>query len=189
MTLLKKLNLGCGKEVFEGPEWTNVDLTPREGVVVADLEKAWPFPDDHFDELFCAHVLEHMKDPLHFMQEAWRVAKPGALMTVMVPYGSSDNAWEDPTHTRPYFIGSFYFFSQPAYHSADYGYRGDWDAELITVDLPDRLFPDKDPAAVEKILRHQRNVVDQMTAELRAVKPIRSPDAAGKHVKVALNFV
>ncbi len=186
---MKKLNVGCGRNVFEGAEWTNVDIAPHDGAIVADLEKRWPFPDDSFDELYCSHVLEHVKNPLFFMEEAWRVAKPGAAMRVLVPYGTSDAAWEDPTHVRPYFIGSFFFFSQLAYNSADYGYRGDWEAEVITVDLPDRLFPNKDPVEVQKIIRHQRNVVEEMIADLTAIKPIRRPDGLGKQVRVDFNFI
>ena len=188
MSILKKLNVGCGRNPFDGPEWTNVDITPNSGVV-ADLEKPWPFPDDSFDELYCSHVLEHIRDPLYFMQEAWRVARAGATMRVLVPYGTSDAAWEDPTHVRPYFVGSFYFFSQLAYNSADYGYRGDWDPEVITLDLNDRLFKNKDPAEVEKIMRHQRNVVEEMIVDLRAIKPMREPNGSGKQMRVEFNFI
>jgi hypothetical protein len=72
------------------------------------------------------------------------------------------------------FLNSFLYFSQPAYHRADYGYRGDWEVETITLDLPAHY----SGVAKEDILQDVmslRNVVVQMTAVLRAVKPVREP--------------
>ena len=67
------------------------------------------------------------------MQELFRIAQPDGKMIIRVPYGSSDDAYEDPTHIRQYFIGSFGYYSQPYYWRADYGYRGDWQAKNITL--------------------------------------------------------
>jgi SAM-dependent methyltransferase len=171
-----RLNLGCGRNCLAG--WINVDVAAQAGIdVVADLDncaqKPLPFDVDSVDELLLSHVLEHLRDPLALMQELHRVAKPGARLIARTPYGSSDDAWEDPTHVRPYFLNSFGFFGQPFYWRADYGYRGDWNVELVT------LFLDRQanqglatPQLVEKI-HGQRNVVQEMVAELVAVKPIR----------------
>jgi hypothetical protein len=47
------------------------------------------------------------------MEELHRIAKPNAKVVFKVPYGSSDRAFEDPTHVRQYFLHSFDYFCQP----------------------------------------------------------------------------
>jgi predicted SAM-dependent methyltransferase len=56
---MKKLNLGCGKEILEG--YTNLDAIKLEGTdVVYDLNKfPYPFADNYFDEILAKSVLEH----------------------------------------------------------------------------------------------------------------------------------
>lgn len=168
-----RLNLGCGNSPREG--WTNVDLTPGDGVdIVCNLDDgALPLPDDSVDESFGSHVLEHLHRPLDFMAELWRVTKPGGRVVFQLPYGSSDDAWEDPTHTRPYFIQSAAFFGQPAYWRADYGYTADWSTRTVQLDVPrDRYDGCPDEQLIAEI-QSLRNVVRQMTLELVAEKPQR----------------
>jgi 2-polyprenyl-3-methyl-5-hydroxy-6-metoxy-1,4-benzoquinol methylase len=169
-----RLNLGCGRSPIPG--WVNVDSAALPGVdIVADLETVpLPFEDDTVTEINASHVLEHIRSPLPLMQELHRIAKPGALATFRVPYGSSDDADEDPTHVRRYFWGSWGYFSQPHYWRADYGYRGDWDLEdvvlVVSSDLKGKSWEEAFRAVQER-----RNVVTEMVAKLRAVKPLREP--------------
>jgi hypothetical protein len=107
------------------------------------------------------------------MQELHRIAKPDALAIVRTPYGSSDDAWEDPTHVRAYFIGSFGYFSQPYYWRADYGYRGDWQPERIFLWVPGAAVRGLTVDQILERVHRERNLVVEMQAELRAVKPIR----------------
>jgi len=175
-----RLHLGCGKSILPG--WVNLDARPLPGVdVVFDLDDCartpLPFPDDSVDEILASHVIEHLSRPLPFMQELHRVAKPGARAVFRVPYGASDEAFEDPTHVRPYFVNSFGFFSQPYYWRADYGYRGDWLTEVVTLLVDAGKYDGKDAAYVMSEIRSLRNVVKEMVVELKAVKPIREPKA------------
>ena len=106
-----ELNLGCGKN--PEPGWINVDCVAGPGVdVVAELDNGWPLPwaTDSVKKIRMIHVFEHLKNTLLLMEELHRVAKPNAIMLLKLPYGSSDAAWEDPTHVRPYFLHSFRFF-------------------------------------------------------------------------------
>ena len=86
-----------------------------------------PLADDSVEEFLASHILEYIHYILPVMQELHRVAKPGAKLLARVPYGSSDIAFEDPTHCRQFFLNSFSYFGQPAYARADYGYTGDWE--------------------------------------------------------------
>lgn len=132
-------------------------------------------PDQTVEHFLLSHVIEHIHDSLGLMQELWRLALPNASAVIRVPHGGSDEAWEDPTHVRSYFAGSFGYFSQPFYWRADYGYRGDWQPEIV------QLYVDKDrcvglsvPQLFAKI-KAERNIVQEMVCELRAIKPIRPP--------------
>lgn len=155
----------------------NVDIMPLPGVdVVADFEAAsLPFPDDSVEEFHGRHVLEHVRNILPFMQELHRIAKADARAVFKVPYGSSDDADEDPTHVRRYFFGSFGYYGQPAYDRADYGYRGDWRVERFDVVVPKALTTLPFHETMQ-IIHERRNVIRELTATLRAVKPIRAAD-------------
>jgi SAM-dependent methyltransferase len=164
--------------------------------VVADLnacrEKELPFAADSIDEFHASHLLEHLSDPLAFMQELHRIAKPGARVVFHVPYGSSDDADQDPTHVRRYFMRSFYYFSQLGYIHFDYDYRGDWDTELVVLTVDGARHAGKSFDQLLEEVRSQRNVVLEMIATLRAVKPTRRPGSMKapqmrlefRHVKV-----
>jgi len=156
--------------------WVNVDCVDLPGVdLIADLEAlTLPYPDDTVDELALVHVLEHIRDPLPLMQELWRVAEPGATLTICCPYGSSDDADEDPTHVRRIFLNTFAYFGQPFYYRADYGYRGDWDVDHLVLDLGAQ-YAGVPAGEVMADVASIRNVVTQITAVMRAVKPIREP--------------
>ena len=172
-----KLHLGCGRTHLPG--WVNIDNVNLPGVdLVADLDacrhRRLPYSDDSVDEFLMSHVIEHIKDTLGLMQELHRIAKPGAKLVARVPYGSSDDAWEDPTHVRAYFIQSWGYFSQPYYWRADYQYRADWQPEQLEL-LVDKSYAGKDTQEVLKMVFSQRNVVSEMVATLSAVKPIREP--------------
>jgi SAM-dependent methyltransferase len=176
---INRLNLGCGRSILA--DWINLDSMALPGVDVSfDLEMtsglALPFPDSSIDEFLLSHVLEHIRNVLGLMQELHRVAKPGAIAWVRVPHGASDDAFEDPTHARACFPGSFGYFSQPYYWRADYGYRGDWDMECVTLRVAAAQFAGgADDAAILDRVTRERNVVSEMVAKLRAVKPIREP--------------
>lgn len=173
-----RLNLGCGRGVIAG--WVNIDARPGAGVdLVADLDRVrdrpLPFPDGTVSEFLLSHLIEHLADPLALMEELHRVALPGAVAEISVPYGASDDAWTDPTHRRPYFIGSFGYFSQPLYWRADYGYQGDWKPERVHL-LIDPAFRDETPPAIMRRVHRERNIVREMIARLVAVKPARPQD-------------
>jgi hypothetical protein len=117
-----KLNLACGDRAREG--YTGVDIvkTTHTDVQHDLLTFPWPFESDSADAVYCSHFVEHIpmgetpslswvedgwahhspgKDLFFaFFDEMWRVMKVGAEATIIVPYGASDRAFQDPTHRR-----------------------------------------------------------------------------------------
>jgi SAM-dependent methyltransferase len=177
---MMRLNLGCGRDVREG--WVNVDLNEAPGVVPADLNRpTWYHelsgilpPDELVEHSDAFHVIEHLTNPLGFMQGLYAVTKPGGTVEIRCPHGGSDDAWEDPTHVRPWFENSFGVFAAPYYWRADYGYHADWQATAVELHLMPG-FESYPEYKVAHALRHQRNMVFEMRALLECVKPAREP--------------
>jgi predicted SAM-dependent methyltransferase len=83
---MRYLNLGCGSRYH--PEWTNVDRRPSgPGVIVYDLRKGIPFPDNAFDAVYHSHLIEHLnrKEAALFLKECFRVLKGDGIIRVAVP--------------------------------------------------------------------------------------------------------
>jgi hypothetical protein len=100
---LFKLDLACGQRKQEG--FVGVDRVAIEGVdrVFDLLEFPWPIEDASVDEIHCSHYFEHVPAKLRFrfMDEVWRVLKPGCRALFICPYYSSMRAIQDPTHEWP----------------------------------------------------------------------------------------
>lgn len=108
-----KLDLGSGprpRDGFKGVDWI-VGVTDYR-CHLWDGSK-WPFEDNSVDELHCSHVIEHVKNDyiqtykgeeqdalLFFFDEAYRIAKPGAVFTVIWPALQTVRAFQDVTHRR-----------------------------------------------------------------------------------------
>jgi SAM-dependent methyltransferase len=95
-----RLNLGCGGKIMAG--WVNCDHHPLPGVdQVMDLDSfPWPFDDGSVDEIVASHVFEHVRFPVDFVLECWRVLRPHGKLTIQCPHWTSENAFTDPTHVR-----------------------------------------------------------------------------------------
>jgi len=173
-----KLNVGCGRNIKEG--WINLDSAELSGVnLVHDLDNVRDnpiaLPDESVERFLLSHVLEHVRDSLGLMQDLWRLARPDAVAVIRTPHGGSDDAWEDQTHLRAYFPRSFGFFSQPFYWRADYGYKGDWNPEKITLLVDAGRCKGLTPQQAFAKTQAERNIVREMVCEMRAVKPAREP--------------
>lgn len=127
-----KLDLGCGqspKDGFEGVDWVNLSTVKY----VQNLWKfPWQFDDNSCEELHASHVVEHIPsawvspdgkykivpdDPgdkllfFAFFDECYRILAPNGRMTVIVPAGRSNRAFQDPTHERFLVEETFYYLN------------------------------------------------------------------------------
>jgi SAM-dependent methyltransferase len=197
---LRKLNIGCGGKIIPG--FINLDKFPHAHVdIIYDLESGekmhWRgttlpqmVPDNTFDRMLMSHTFEHIRNILPCMQELWRVAAPGCRLAIITPYGSSDNAWEDPTHVRAVFMDSMMYFSQVWYERNDYGYRGDWHFQRRIFHLNKDFFTDNpSEQQIGYTLQHMRNIVTEFHCELIAVKPMREHPFESTSPETAFKFV
>ncbi len=99
------VDLGGGNNSH--PEAINLDILDLPGVdIVQDLEEfPWPLPDDCANLVIASHLVEHINPAkgifIKFMNEVWRILKPGGKMMIACPYGSSSGQIQDPTHCNP----------------------------------------------------------------------------------------
>lgn len=102
-----KLDLGCGST--KRTDFIGVDCLRLEGVdIVHDLnEFPYPFAADSIDEIWMDQVLEHLEKPVRVMEEIYRICRPGARITISVPYFRSFYSVIDPTHRN--FFGVYWF--------------------------------------------------------------------------------
>lgn len=98
---------------FNSPgEYASVDL--QDADVIADLMNPWPFANNSVGVLRAYHVLEHLPDTIHFMNEAYRVLAPGGLLLIEVPSTNHPAAFADPTHVKFFNTLSFDYFTTEA---------------------------------------------------------------------------
>ncbi len=81
-------------------EAIGLDINPlTDADVIADLSRPpWPFADNTFDRVLCRHIIEHVADPVAFMEEIYRIARPGAVVEITTPHFSNRYSFTDPTH-------------------------------------------------------------------------------------------
>jgi len=65
--------------------------------VVADCQKL-PFRPEVFEKAVASHVIEHLSDPLTFLNECRRTLKNGSNLKLYTPNFLSRNAKADPDH-------------------------------------------------------------------------------------------
>jgi O-antigen biosynthesis protein len=85
---------------------------PSESVgVECDLEQHWQLPDQSVGVLRANCAIEHLRDPVHTMNEAHRVLAPGGFFIISVPSTSGKGAFCDPTHVSYWNDLSFRYYT------------------------------------------------------------------------------
>ncbi len=113
-----KLEIGCGRS--KAPGYVGLDRAALPGVdIVHEIEKfPWPMPnssgpipDSSVTDIRAHHVLEHVRDLVGVMEEAYRILKPGGTFSIVVPYYKHEGAFSDPTHVRFFTEQTFHYFA------------------------------------------------------------------------------
>lgn len=113
---MKIVNLGCGSKTSSNQDVVNVDYSVMlrmrssaalryaarfllneerrnrfnalpQNIMVHNIAKGLPFPDDSCDVVYHSHLFEHLDPPigLSFLREIKRVLKPGGIIRIVVP--------------------------------------------------------------------------------------------------------
>jgi SAM-dependent methyltransferase len=88
----RALDIGCreGNQTKwleqKGYAVTSVDVEKvYDKAEIVDADQPLPYPDDHFDLIWCSEVIEHLSDPRFSVAEFRRVLKPGGVMVLTTP--------------------------------------------------------------------------------------------------------
>ncbi|MCO6509189.1 MAG: class I SAM-dependent methyltransferase [Aridibacter famidurans] len=106
----KILDVGCGKNKLEGA--IGLDNNPRtDADVLHDLgEVPYPFDDSEFDIVVSRHVIEHLPLVIDFVEELYRITKPGGIIEIVTPHYTNPDWANDPTHRNLFNSYSFNSF-------------------------------------------------------------------------------
>lgn len=108
-----KIDLACGDNKREGFFGIDKFATESTDAVCDLLSFPWPIEDASVEEVHCSNFFEHIpkeQRPL-FVEELYRVLKPGAKAQLIVPMG--DRMFQDYTHEWPPVVpGSFLYFNK-----------------------------------------------------------------------------
>lgn len=169
---LVKVDLACGDQ--RHPGFIGVDISPKvKPDVVHDLSlRPWPFEDDSVDEVYCSHFIEHVDDLCEFMNELWRIMKPGGIAKFVAPYYTSVRAWQDPTHKRAISEPMFFYFDREwrkqnklLHYPIDTNFKVEGFSHVTTDE-----FAGKSQDAVQYAVAHYWNVVADIHVLLRKPK-------------------
>lgn len=98
-------DLGCGDQhlraAFQsrGASYQGIDIND------CDIETdSLPIPSETVDIVAAMAVIEHLRDPGHFLAEIKRVLKHGGALWMDTPdiEACGNKFWNDPTHVHPY---------------------------------------------------------------------------------------
>jgi hypothetical protein len=120
------LNLGCSTDVKSG--FVNVDMrifTGQERQIADclwfDLNNDWPWLTSTVDYIHAWDIIEHLKDPVHTMNEIHRVLKPNGIIDIMVPTTEGRGAFQDPNHKSFWNRNSFFYYQDRNPHRERFG--------------------------------------------------------------------
>jgi len=105
-----RLNLGsCDRHE---PGYVNVDIC-QPADQIADLSEPWPWETGTIAEIRAWDIFEHLPDPKHTMNEAFRVLKPGGRLDIEVPTTDGRGWAQDPGHIcwPPWNRNSFFYYT------------------------------------------------------------------------------
>jgi SAM-dependent methyltransferase len=77
------LNVGCGTDEYGTHR---MDFVPAPNVTEVGSVLQLPYRDGVFDEVFGANILEHMGNPMAFLQECVRVLRPGGKLVMVTDH-------------------------------------------------------------------------------------------------------
>lgn len=136
------LVLGAGKnQRIAGA--THQDRHRFPGIdLVFDLNEHWPMSANIAEKIISTHVVEHLKNLIDFMDQAWDILKFDGELEIETPNAgvNPDLTHCDPTHVRCYRPYTFYNYFTP-YGIEKFGYTNKpWlilEIKTIQLEVPD----------------------------------------------------
>ena len=106
-----KLNLGAGNDILS--EYKNHDLAKHRPEIDYSFDlnnNQWFYNNEKFDEIRAWDVIEHLNDPINFMDNCWEILNLNGTLKLKACGWQNPNYWVDPSHKHAYDILSFDYF-------------------------------------------------------------------------------
>lgn len=87
----------------------------QDADIECDLEGRWEFEDDSVGVIRAVDAIEHLRSPIHTMNEAWRVLQHGGFFLIEVPSTDGRGAFQDPTHISFWNSNSFWYYTRQSH--------------------------------------------------------------------------
>lgn len=160
---LRKIDLGGRFNAWNGFE--TVDRFDAD--IIANLNKKWPFKNNSVGVIRASHIVEHLRDPIHTMNEAYRVLSPGGWMFIDVPSTDGRGAFQDPTHASFWNQNTFWYYTNKNYAKfIKPKYRGRFQVSRLITFYPTEF--------------EKENQIPIVQADLIALKPPYSDRPVGE---------
>lgn len=129
---LQKIDL-CGA-IDCPPGYLSLDR--HNASLCADLDGPWPLPDGSVGVLRAHDAVEHLRDPIHTMNEAFRVLAPGGFLMLSIPSTNGPGAFCDPTHVSFWNALSLRYYTEPQFRRYVPQFTGSFQALLVQEHYP-----------------------------------------------------
>lgn len=176
--------------------WNNVDAVASDGVdeVVDLFSYPWKWADNSFDGALASHLVEHIPHEMvwenkymttsaytrlsalgdgfyAFFSELHRVLTPGAFAHIIVPFGFSTGALQDPTHHRYLVRESFQYLVPNPDAPFVLPEGGAWALDYVLTGLTEMATPyQHDPQLLERMVQTQFNICSELYVRLKVIK-------------------
>lgn len=118
------LELGCGVHPTPGAvHHDRIKHSPHVDLAF-DLDNLpWPLPNEAFEKVIALDVMEHLRlEVREWLDECWRILKPGGLLVLRLPAFDNPVSWRDPTHRRVFHPETFDYWDRRKPLHQDYGF-------------------------------------------------------------------
>lgn len=82
---IKKMQIGCGPNLFDG--WLNTDIDCNDKIAYLNAGAKFPIESDSFDFVYSEHLFEHLKveQQINMLSESYRILKKGGILRIATP--------------------------------------------------------------------------------------------------------
>lgn len=130
---LMKVDLCGGMD--SPPGYLTLDRS-NGAAVRCNLDRAWPLKANSVGVLRAQDALEHLRDPVQTMNEAYRVLAPGGWFMINVPSTNGMGAFCDPGHVSFWNELSFRYYTDPRFSKYVPAFKGKFQVSRVIEHCP-----------------------------------------------------